>query len=342
MSFDSVRTPIENIFYKPDLSLTKARWVTETEETDEDGDICVTETEMFDVVGEQHRLEAVEAAASAIAGEDSFLPARFWLICDNENEHDDHAVGVHAIIGEYAYHVGFLPRRSALHFRKSMKSIDLEDLSLEVLGCIAKGKTAPHPNARLYLPMDFANLVLDGYTDDPANYINWLQDATPVHPRPWQGRNAEGFSDDELCKIFCWYAKKKMWNSLPHKCEAAALEFRSCRGSVPEPMDSFVLEPEPVLEPTRAMPQRDFLPDAKIFAKQVIREHLATKMPADAIEDFMKGTSIVGPGGGPDGDTATLRWTRMRPMAQLGKITLTCVGPNPGDFRVDEVQFRPL
>ena len=103
-----------------------------------------------------------------------------------------------------------------------------------------------------------------------------------------------------------------------------------------------MLEPEPVLEPTRAMPQRDFLPAAKIFAKQVIREHLATKMPTDAIEDFMKGTSIVGPGGGPDGNTATLRWTRMRPMAQLGKITLTCVGPNPGDFRVDEMAFRPL
>ena len=70
MSFDSIRTPIADIFYKPDLSLTKVRWVMETEETDEDGDICITETEMFDVVGEQHRLEAVEAAAAAIAAED--------------------------------------------------------------------------------------------------------------------------------------------------------------------------------------------------------------------------------------------------------------------------------
>ena len=190
--------------------------------------------------------------------------------------------------------------------------------------------------------MDFANLVLEGYTSDPANYIDWLQDATPVHSRPWQGRNAEGFSDDELCKIFCWYAKKKMWNSLPHKCEAAALEFRSCRGSVPEPMDSFVLEPEPVPVPIRTTTQRDFLPDAKVFAKQVIREHLATLMPTQAIEDFMKGTSIAGPGGGPDGDTATLTWMRMRPMAHLGKITVTCVGPNPNDFRVDEVKFRSL
>lgn len=342
MSAETIRVPIDDIFYKPDLSLTTVRWVTETEETDEDGDTYISDKEMFDVVGEQHRLGAVEAAANAIAEENTFLPARFWLICDDDNEHDDQAVGVHAIVGQYAYHVGFLPRNGARRYRKAMDSIDLKDLSLEVLGCIAKGKTAPHPNARLYLPVDFADLVLDGYTNDPANQVRWLQDDSPVHPRPWQGRDAQGFTDDELCKIFCWYAKKKLWNSLPNRCEAAAAEFRTCRGRVPEPMDSFVLEPEPILEPTRPASLRDFLPDAKNFAKKLIREHLASVMPADAIDDYMKGTSIVGPGGGPDGNTATLRWTRMRPMAQLGKITLTCTGPSPDDFRVDEVQFRPI
>jgi hypothetical protein len=342
MSANTVCVPIDDIFYKPDLSLTTVRWVTETEETDEDGDIFISEKEMFDVVGEQHRLESVEAAAQAIAEESTFLPARFWLICDNDNEHDDQAVGVHAIVGQYAYHVGFLPRTSARRYRKAMESIDLQDLTLEVLGCIARGKTAPHPNARLYLPINFADLVLDGYTTDPANQVHWLQDGSAVHPRPWQGRDAQGFTDDELCKIFCWYAKKKLWNSLPNRCEAAAAEFRTCRGRVPEPMDSFVLEPEPMPEPARPASLRDFLPDAKNFAKKLIREHLATVMPADAVEDYMKGTSIVGPGGGPDGNTATLRWTRMRPMAQLGKITLTCTGHGPDEFRVDEVQFRPI
>jgi len=223
-----------------------------------------------------------------------------------------------------------------------MDAIDLKDLTLEVLGCITKGKSSPHPNARLYLPMAFASLVLSGYTCDSANEISWLKDESPVLPRPWQGRNAEGFTDEELCKIHCWYAKKKLWSSLPHKCEEAAVEFRNCRGSVPKAMDSFVLEPEPSLEPARAMPQREFLADAKVFAKKVIREHLATSMPSESIEAVMKGTSIAGPAGGPDGDTATLTWMRMRPMAHLGKITLTCVGPNSDDFRVDNVQLRPL
>jgi len=192
MPAKNICVPIDDIFSKPDLSLTMVRWVAETEEIDEDGDIYTCEKEMFDVVGERNGLRAVEAAAQAIAEGNTFLPIRFWLICDDNNEHDDQAVGIHAIVGQYAYHVGFLPRGTARRYRKAT---------------------------------------------DATNQEPWLQDGTPVEPRPWHGRNAEGFFDDELCESFCWCAKKKFWNSLPNRCEAAAAEFRTCRGRVPEPMD---------------------------------------------------------------------------------------------------------
>ena len=245
MSTNKKRVLIESNLEKPALSLTEVRWeVFETELTVGAGDIKVVEKEMFEVVGKKDWFDSINAAAEALVEEASFLPGRFWLICDDDNEHDDQAVGAHAIVGKYAYHVGFLNKRQARKFRKSMTSLDLEGLSLEVLGCITKGKTSPYLNTRFYLPLDFAELVNDGYTYYPENRPSWLLDASPVNPRPWQGRDAKGFTDDELRKIYCWYARKKMWNSLPNKCEDGADGFCNCGGSVPEPMASFVIEPD--------------------------------------------------------------------------------------------------
>jgi hypothetical protein len=285
-------------------------------------------------------LEAVEAAAKAIASEEAFLPAKFWMACDNDNEHDANAVSVHAVVGQHAYHVGFLPKEEAPLLRQSMAALDVPEGVVEVLGCITHGKNASHPNAHLYLPLDFAKLVASGYTANKANRANWLLDPSPVLPRPWQGRDAQGFTDDELRKIYCFYARKQCWNSLPHKCEAAAQGFRGCRGSVPLPMDSFVLEPEPVLTPNPKTPRREFMADAKVFAKKLIRDHLEQTMSPDEVDAQLKGTSFAGPGGGPDGDTATIAWMRMRPMKRLAHITLTCTGPNPEDFHLDELKFR--
>ena len=341
MSAETTRGLIDDIFYKPDLSLTTVRWVTETEETDEDGDTYISEKEMFDVVGEQHRLGAVEAAAHAIAEENTFLPARFWLICDNDNEHDDQAVGVHSIVGKYAYHVGFLPKRQARLFRKSMASLDLEGLSLEVLGCIAKGKTTPYPNARLYLPIEFAELVNEGYTDDPENAPSWLSDASPVSPRPWQGRDAKGFTDDELRKIYCWYARKRMWNSLPNKCEEGAVGFRSCRASVPEPMEHFVLEPDAPNNGTGDWQDADHYDDAIAFARGLIRSHLKEVLRLEDTDAEFKHTSVGGRRGEPGCLSFTIYWQRVRvPVKSLATIKLTRIGPGATDFKIDNSSFN--
>ena len=246
MSTNKKRVLIESNLEKPALSLAEDRWeVFETELTVGAGDIKVVEKEMFEVVGKKDWFDSINAAAEALVEEASFLPGRFWLICDDDNEHDDQAVGAHAIVGKYAYHVGFLNKRQARKFRKSMASFVLDGLSsLEVLGCITKGKTSSYLNTRFDLPLDFAELVNGGCTYYPENRPSWLLDASPVNPRPWQGRDAKGFTDDELRKIYCWYARKKMWNSLPHRCEWGADRLRNCGDSVPEPMASFVLNPD--------------------------------------------------------------------------------------------------
>lgn len=248
MSTNKKRVLVDSILEKPALSLTEVRWVVEVEaeayeDDEDDGDTVSEEKEMINkemfepgAARAQYRLDSLEAAAEALAKEGSFLPGRFWLI-------DDQTIGVHSIVGKYAYHVGFLTDRYTDMFRKSMKLLDLEGETLEVLGSftITKGRTESYLRAMLYLPIDFAESVKDGYSNKPENRPSWLMDASPVTPRLWQGRNAEGFTDDELCKMCCWYAKKKMFNSLPHRCEPRADGLRHCGGGVPLEMESFVL-----------------------------------------------------------------------------------------------------
>lgn|GEM_PF-5312938 len=71
---------------RPELSLASVRWMTEIPDP-EDSSI-VEAVEMFAVVGEQYRLDSVEAAVKAIEEEVSFLPPRFWLVPDNNNSFD--------------------------------------------------------------------------------------------------------------------------------------------------------------------------------------------------------------------------------------------------------------
>jgi hypothetical protein len=215
----------------PEMSLTTVRWATEV--ADPDDDTVVEEVEMFAVVGEQFRLESVEAAAERIGEGTGFLPPRFWLIPDDLNPHDNQAVGVYALAGDRGYHIGFLPRGQTQEFRAGMASIGRPSQSLEVLGCLTQGKSAPHPNGRIYLPVDFARLCSEGYERDPSNQIGWLADASPVRPRPRAGSIGDTFSFDELCKIYCWYAKKRRWFCLPHDCESKADGIRSAGIGLP-------------------------------------------------------------------------------------------------------------
>jgi hypothetical protein len=215
----------------PQFSLTAVRWVTEIADPDDSG--IVDDVEMFTVVGEQYRLDEVEAAGSALGESTGFLPPRFWLVHDNDNSHDSLAVAVYAIALDQAFHIGFLPKEQARAFRVEMEAIGRAGQSLEVLGCLTQGKSSPHPNGRIYLPVAFAELCQNGYVKDSANQVAWLKDESPVLPRLSKGSLADDFSFEELCKIFCWYAKKRRWFCFPDNCESTAEGLRSMGAGLP-------------------------------------------------------------------------------------------------------------
>ena len=232
---------LERLEHHPLLSLTHVRWITEIQDPDDED--AFESVEMFDVVGEQHRTKSILSAAMTIAKEGTFQPARFWLMPDDENEHDDQAVKVYATAKGRAFHVGFLPRRQAKDFRSGMLDIDRDGESLEVLGCITSGKSASHPNARLYLPATFADDVQSGYVDDSDNHPEWLTDTSPIPRRP-PARRADAFTDIELCKIYCLFAKTKLWINFPGEVEGRAEAFRSRGlGSVGESLSLFYDDP---------------------------------------------------------------------------------------------------
>jgi hypothetical protein len=224
--------------------LAGVRWIREVEQKDEEGDTYIECAQMFDVVGEQYRLDSVDAAQEALIAEGGFLPPIIWLVNDDSNQYDPNAVAAYCIVGSRGYHVGFLPMGATLRFRSSMSQLGRDGESLEVRGCITQAKGGPHPNVRLNLPWDFAALVQSGFADDPVNNPAWLQDPSPVAPRPYQGRGGVGFSDDELCKVYCWYGRKQGWFLLPDAVEENALGFRDRGlGSTGLALDPFIEPP---------------------------------------------------------------------------------------------------
>lgn len=245
--------PIEQ-FSKPLLSLTAVRWITEIPDPEDSS--VVEDVEMFTVVGEQYRLESVEEAIGRLGESTGFLPPRFWLIHDDANVHDSLAVAVYAVAANEAFHIGFLPKEQARAFRAGMQAMGCEGQSLEVLGCITQGKSSPHPNGRIYLPVNFAELCQRGYADDPANQVDWLNDQSPVEPRP--GRDpATDFSFEELCKIYCWYAKKRRWFCFPNDCESNAEGIRSAGIGLPRADFDPFLKSAPDGSAAPAPPPRD-------------------------------------------------------------------------------------
>jgi hypothetical protein len=230
---------LNRITATPDLSFTTVRWVTEIPDPDDED--SVEAVDMFSVVGEQYRLPSVEAAAAAIGNESAFLPPRFWFVPDDKNEHDDQAVAVYATVKDFGYHVGFLPKRQARDYRSNMASLGKPGGVLEVLGCITQGRSSPHPNARVYMPVDFVDLIHSGYVIDPANQVEWLADPSPVLARALNGSISSTFSFEELCKLYCWHARKRGWFCFPDDCESKAEGIRSAGiGLAREAFDPFL------------------------------------------------------------------------------------------------------
>ena len=99
MSVSCAWSAVDKIVNALTPSLAGVRWVSEVDVEDEEGNVAVECTGMFDVVGEQYRQDAVEAAIQAIAEENAFLPARFWLVPDDGNQYDSRADAALAISG---------------------------------------------------------------------------------------------------------------------------------------------------------------------------------------------------------------------------------------------------
>jgi hypothetical protein len=245
VSVDAVGLPLDDLAPKPTISFVTVRWITEI--PDPEDETSVEAVEMFSVVGEQYRLASVQAAAKAISDEPGFLPPRFWLVPEDTNQYDDQAVAVYATTRDRGYHVGFLPKEQARGFRANMASINRPGESLEVLGCITQGKSSPHPNARVYMPADFAILFHNGYMADAANRVKWLEDPSPVAPRALRHRISEDFTFEEFCKIYCWHARRRNWFCFPDDCESKAEGLRSAGIGLPrKAFDPFLLPSTPV------------------------------------------------------------------------------------------------
>ena len=342
MVFDNSWVQIETLSPQAPFSLTQVRWVREVEEIDEDGNHCgVTSIAMFDVVGEQYRLSSIAAAKQAITDDGAFLPPIFWLVPDDGNEHDSNAVAVFAVSKRRAIHVGFLPRNAAIHFRDSMAALQRAGQPLEVRGCITGGRNSPHPNVRLNLPWQFADLVIQGFADDPANKPAWLSDPAPIEKRPYVGPRAAGFSDDELCKIYCWYGHQNGWFLFPDAVESEALGFReSGLGGLHEVLNFFENDIADAIAEGREWATYNHNSEAKAFARTLIRDRLSQDLSPEDVKARFTGTSIRGKLTDMGQQIYEIQWVRLGSEPDtLCRMTIQKVGDYPDQYEVRKIEF---
>lgn len=334
MSTNALFVPAQDIAPQPMLSLATVRWKIEQVINDENEDVEeIVVCSLFDIVGAKYRLAQVEAAANEIAAENRFLPPRFWLVYDSDNAHDSNAIAAYAISNHKAYHVGFLAKSQAEAYRDSMEKLGRSEQTLEVLGCITYS-SAGIPYARICLPLSFSDLILSGYTDTPENNPDWLIDESEVLPRPWQGHNARGFTDSELCRIYCWYARKKGYVCFPEYCENVARDFRSYRGNVPVAMEAFVLDPN------------DFATWERLSDTKPAREFVRQLLHADAIKQFghnkaerrMKQVQLGARLHGHEGEVYQVSVHNTEPRMQFaGTVQVRRTGQGDNDFAVEKL-----
>ena len=115
--------------------------------------------------------------------------------------------------------VGIITKRAGRLYRRQLELIGLKDEPIEVLGYISGGQQTRRPLVHVYLPADFDQFYETGYHKDPANHPAWLLDTSPVQKRPLTKKDGTDFTPDELRKVYCWYAKREGWKSLPDGIE---------------------------------------------------------------------------------------------------------------------------
>ncbi len=176
---------------------------------------------MVRVTTARHHVVDAHAAADAIAADDSFLPARAWLVQDQAEPGDPDAVSVYFPMTRGAYRAGVIAKRTGRLYRLQMDAIGRPGQTVEVLACVHGAANVKTPVVHIYLPEDFDELVRAGYDRDAANRPAWLADARPVAPRAVVSDDASEFTADELRKVFCRFAKGQRVGSLPDSIEEA-------------------------------------------------------------------------------------------------------------------------
>ena len=168
----------------------------------------------------ERRFEAnIRRAVQGIIDEGSFLPSRAWLVPEEGTLDDPDAVAVYFPTPRGVIEVGIITKRAGRLYRRQLELIGLKDEPIEVLGYISGGQQTRRPLVHVYLPADFDQFYETGYHKDPANHPAWLLDASPVQKRPLTKKDGTDFTPDELRKVYCWYAKRKGWKSLPDGIE---------------------------------------------------------------------------------------------------------------------------
>ena len=168
----------------------------------------------------ERRFEAnIRKAVQGIIDEGSFLPSRVWLVPEEGTLDDPDAVAVYFPTARGVIEVGLIAKRAGKLYRRQLELIGLKDEPIEVLGYISGGQQTRRPLVHVYLPADFDQFYETGYHKDPANHPAWLLDTSPVQKRPLTKKDGTDFTPDELRKVYCWYAKREGWKSLPDGIE---------------------------------------------------------------------------------------------------------------------------
>jgi hypothetical protein len=184
---------------------------------------------MLFAVGTHHRAQDVLRVIELIKQSGSFLPPRAMLVPEPTNAHDPNAVAVVFPTQQFGQQgrqygdgikVGYLSRGTAVHFRETCAALGLGDAPVEALACILVGKGPDEAGTiKVYLPSNFGELVVSGYTSEPSSQLAWLADAAPVPKKEVTQNRAKDYTLDEQRKFYCRYAQHKGWNCLPDAVE---------------------------------------------------------------------------------------------------------------------------
>jgi hypothetical protein len=193
-------------------------------------------SQMLFAVGTNHRAQDVQRVIELIKESGSFLPPRAMLVPEPTNANDPHAVAVVFPTHQFGQpgsqysadiKVGYLQRGTAVLFGETCAALGLAQAPVEVLACILVGKGPNEAGTiKVYLPNTFGELVVSGYTLEPASHLAWLADATPVPKKELTQNRAKDYTLDEQRKMYCRFAQHKGWNCLPDSVDEKVAAWR--------------------------------------------------------------------------------------------------------------------